>query len=74
MSDELCECPECRHMREAYSDHPEVNAAVRELMHRFERDVYSNPEHAEKTVAGIRAIIATGWGKRWADDVRLTVH
>jgi hypothetical protein len=74
MSDEICECPECRHMREAYSDHPEVNAAVHEMMLRFEADPWSNPPFAHATVAGIRAVIKVGWGKRWADDVRLTVH
>jgi hypothetical protein len=72
MSD-FCECPPCRYARE-FSDNPEVDAAVRELIGRFERDPWANPAHADKTVDGIRAIIRVGWNKREADGVRITVH
>jgi hypothetical protein len=82
MSDEACDCPECQacechecvRRRSRYSDIPEIDAAVRELASRFERDPWANPVHADKTVAGIRNIIRVGWGKRAADGVRIVVH
>jgi hypothetical protein len=67
-------CHECVRRRSRFSDNPEVDAAVRELIGRFERDPWANPVHADKTVSGVKAVIAMGWGKRAADDVRITVH
>jgi hypothetical protein len=71
---QACECHECVRRRSRYSDNPEVHEAVRELISRFERDPWSNPEHANHTVAGVVATIACGWGKRAAESVRITVH
>jgi hypothetical protein len=69
-----CECPQCRTRRAGYSDDPEINAAVRELVSRFERDPWSNPEHCNHTILGVKAVIAVGWSKRAAEGVRITVH
>jgi hypothetical protein len=66
-----CDCPDCR---DWYSDHPDIHACVEALVCDFSANAWSRVPHADKTVAGVRAVIATGFGKRAANAVRITVH
>jgi hypothetical protein len=68
-----CDCPECLPALSLFSDNPQVHAAVAALVRDFSGNAFSRVPHAD-TVDGIRAVIATGFGKRAAQGVRIRVH
>jgi hypothetical protein len=47
---------------------------VQALVRNFTVNAFSRVPHEDKTIAGIRRIVTTGWGKAAARDVRISVH